>query len=313
MLVPDYDFDFIDKLIDYELEQRSKTGVRDRKATRERDADRVGTGQDPRRRSQSRSRDRSKRHRSEDRVDERRRDDEKRQRQATDRSSKHDRSQREDSSVMVMGLHPNVGDRDVYEFFSKEAGKVRDVYVIRDQRTGKSKGVAYIEFYLHDSILKALACNGRTIKGNPIRVQASGAEKNRAAEAQKAEQIQQQDKPVTLYILGLSGPLTAINEDDLKLLFSPFGDIDYVDIGRCPYTQRNRGFAYLQFSRAADAREAMSCLNGFDLGGFVVQVGYLARSLGAETSSRSSPHDDDDEYVRSSHQRAQVMQSLNNS
>jgi RNA-binding protein 39 len=209
---------------------------------------------------------------------------------------------------MVMGLHPNVGDRDVYEFFSKEAGKVRDVYVIRDQRTGKSKGVAYIEFYLHDSILKALACNGRTINGLPIRVQASGAEKNRAAEAQKAEQVQQQEKPVTLYILGLTGQLAAINEADLKILFAPFGDIDYVDIGKCPYSGRNRGFAYLQFSRAADAREAMACLNGFDLGGYTLQVGYLARSLGYD--SKHSPKDEDGEYLRSNQQRMQVMQSL---
>ena len=37
-------------------------------------------------------------------------------------------------------MHAN--ERDVYNFFSKEkgVGKIRDVRLIRDQRSGKSKG-----------------------------------------------------------------------------------------------------------------------------------------------------------------------------
>jgi len=39
-------------------------------------------------------------------------------------------------------------------------GKVRDVRVIRDPKTFKSKGVAYVEFYTPDSILKSMALSG---------------------------------------------------------------------------------------------------------------------------------------------------------
>ena len=75
-----------------------------------------------------------------------------------------------------MDLNPAAGEKDVYEFFSQAAGKVgfflsvenanatrvldvsffarnypptqvRDVQIIRDQRTQKSKGIAYVEFY----------------------------------------------------------------------------------------------------------------------------------------------------------------------
>jgi RNA-binding protein 39 len=306
----DYDFDVIDQLIDQELYGIRPKLSRDA-SPRSRRSDRQESTHSRQRRSRSRSHNRDKRHRSDssdvDRsrsrgkpgVEERRRPE-------------HERSQREDCSIMVMGLHPQVGDREVYEFFSKEAGKVRDVYVIRDQRTGKSKGVSYVEFYLSDSVLKALACNGRTIKGLPIRVQASGAEKNRAAQAQKAAQVERQERPITLYIMGMNGPLSAMDENDLKQIFGPFGDIDYVNIGRCPYTGRNRGFAHLQFSRAADARDAMACLNNIDIGGYVLQVGYLTRSLESSHTEnrRRPPREDDSEYIRSNEQRTRVMNSL---
>jgi len=39
-------------------------------------------------------------------------------------------------------------EKDIWNFFSKaECGKIRDIRIIRDQRSGKSKGVAYVEFY----------------------------------------------------------------------------------------------------------------------------------------------------------------------
>ena len=222
-------------------------------------------------RSRSRSRTRHEYSRMRENEEDKRKD--------LERSSRHEKSKREDCSIMVMGVHHEAGDRDVYEFFSKEAGKVRDVSVIRDSRTGKSKGVAYVEFYLQESVIKALGCNGRTIKGFAIRVQASGAEKNRAAEAQKFAHVKLQQRPVMLYIMGLSGKLSEITEAELRSLFTPFGEIDLCEIGKCPYTYKNRGFAHVQFSRTVDAREAMACLNDFEIAGEHLQVGYLASSL----------------------------------
>ena len=209
---------------------------------------------------------------------------------------------------MVMGLHPTCGDRDVYEFFSKEAGKVRDLYVVRDPKTGKSRGVAYVEFYLPESIMKALGCNGRMICGyGPIRVQASGAEKNRAAVAQREATTSLQDKPIVLYIMGLNGPLTAMKDSQLKDLFSPFGSIEYATIGRCPYTGKGRGYAKVLFTKAADAREAMTCMNGFEMGGQTLQVGYLSGSLGSAGDQRI-----EDDLLRSNQDRVKLMDSLLN-
>lgn len=293
----EYDFDLVETLL--ELDSGFPDPVDSDSPQHGRDRDAKKSNHVSPSRSRSRS-SRGNRHHS-------RKDGSPRRRgQEQERQSRVDKSQREDCSIMVMGVHPSAGDRDVYEFFSKEAGKVRDVSVIRDSRTGKSKGVAYVEFYLQESVVKALGCNGRTIRGFPIRVQASGAEKNRAAEAQKAVHVQMQERPIMLYLMGLIGRLEAMDESDLRLLFSPFGDIDLCEIGRCPYTGRSRGYAHLQFSRAADAREAMACLNEFSLGGQIIQVGYLASSL----DERDGVDSLEPEYLKTNHQRNHVMQAL---
>merc|ERR1712113_1227621 len=62
-------------------------------------------------------------------------------------------------------------ERDIFEFFTPVAGKVRDVQVIRDARTGRSKGVGYVEMATHEGMAKALGLSGRTMKGSAIRVQ----------------------------------------------------------------------------------------------------------------------------------------------
>ena len=300
----DYDFDIIERLIDIECNPKPVPSDAFGRAIRESDRrlhDRESrrSRSRSRRRSRSRSRNRSShrdansRRSSIDRDSERLADESRRNRLEEDRKKHHDQSRREDCSVMVMGLHPSCGDRDVYEFFTKEAGKVRDLYVVRDTRTGKSKGVAYVEFYLQESIIKALACNGRMVSGHgPIRVQASGAEKNRAANAQKQATVSMQDKPIVLYVMGLSGMLKAINEPELTSLFSPFGQVDNVEIGMCPYTHTGRGFAKVLFRKAAEARDAMAALNGYQLAGQTLQVGYLSGSLG-ESARRVMSTDDD--------------------
>jgi RNA-binding protein 39 len=326
----DYDFDLIERLIDLEenptpvrLDDFGRAvGHRDRSRDRSESRRRSRRSRSrSRRRSYSRSPPGNRKHRrdsyhdrrsSKDRSGERGEDEERRHRQEQERKKHHDRTRREDCSIMVMGLHPTCCDRDVYEFFSKEAGKVRDLYVVRDSRTGKSRGVAYVEFYLQESILKALACNGRMICGyGPIRVQASGAEKNRAAVAQREATTSMREKPVALYIMGLTGPLAAMTDSELKSIFAPFGDIEYATMGRSPYTGKGRGYAKVLFSKASDAREAMTCMNGFELAGQVLHVGYLSGTLGTESHQPQAVEDSAD-FISSNQDRAKLMESLMN-
>ncbi|GFE52806.1 splicing CC1-like family protein [Babesia ovis] len=199
-------------------------------------------------------------------------------------------AQREDLTVLVINLYLGADERKIYEVFSEHAGKVRDVQCVRDARSGRSKGVAYVEFYTQESVIKALAMNGFELNGQRIRVQSSQAEKNRAARAAKL--IQQQtvevaDSPFTIQVTGLTGSLSAITEVEIKQMFSPFGNIIDVEILRDPHSNLPLGQAYIKFKRASEAKEAVNAMNGFDIGGQTIKVAY---ATGANAKGRLATH-----------------------
>lgn len=237
-----------------------------------------------------RSRERSRHSRPQKAVDdpeerERREHEQRRQREI-------EAAQREDLTVLVINIHLSADERDIYEAFSEHAGKVRDVQCVRDARSGRSKGVAYVEFYTQESVIKALAMNGFDLKGQRIRVQSSQAEKNRAARA--ARLIQQQavevaDSPFTIQVTGLTGSLSSISEVEIKQMFSPFGNIIEVEILRDPHSNLPLGQAYLKFKRASEAKEAVTAMNGFDIGGQTIKVAY---ATGANATGRLATHGD---------------------
>ncbi len=64
-------------------------------------------------------------------------------------------------------LNFNATEKDIFNFFARAGiGRLIDIKVIRDPRSGKSKGVAYAEFESQESVLLAVALSGQPIKGN---------------------------------------------------------------------------------------------------------------------------------------------------
>ena len=50
-------------------------------------------------------------------------------------------SEREDCTILVNRLHLRCDEQEIYKFFkTQECGKVRDIKIIKDSRSGKSKG-----------------------------------------------------------------------------------------------------------------------------------------------------------------------------
>jgi RNA-binding protein 39 len=181
-------------------------------------------------------------------------------------------AQRDDCTVLVVRLHIKATEYDVYKFFSTAGvGKVRDVKIIRDTRTGKSKGVAYVEFYTPDSVLKSMTLSGQMINGQAISVQPSQAEKNRAAAATKlakaAEQqlVTPKDSRNKIFISSLKDELESIGNKELRQLFSPFGEIEEIKIVK--------GIGYVEYKNNRDAKEAVSKMDGMRVKGRRVKVG----------------------------------------
>lgn len=104
-------------------------------------------------------------------------------------------AKREDMTILVYCLPLKAKEKEIWNFFIKaNCGKIRDIRIIRDVRSGRSKGVAYVEFYNAESVQKALAMSDMPfeLKGrhfNGLRVQHSQAEKNRAAAVAKYTSI----------------------------------------------------------------------------------------------------------------------------
>lgn len=172
-----------------------------------------------------------------------------------------------------MQLAASVRQRDIEEFFSK-VGKVREVRLIMDNRTRRHKGIAYVEFVEIESVLKAIAFTGTRLCGVPIVVQHSQAEKNRLANAaaMSKSSLRNLSGPMSLYVGSLH---FNVSEEMLRGIFEPFGRVDKIELSRDPETNRSKGYGFIHFREADDAKKALEQLNGFELAGRPMKVNYV--------------------------------------
>jgi len=196
-------------------------------------------------------------------------------------------------TVFCMQLAARIRPRDLEEFFSR-VGKVRDVRMITDPRTRRSKGVAYVEFRDLACVQAALALSGEKLLGIPIVVKPSNAEKNRlaaqaaAANAAQNSLLQNGIGALTGSVVPSHGPMKLyvgslhfnITEEMLRGVFEPFGRIDNITLMRDQDTNRSRGYGFILFAHAEDAKKAMENLNGFELAGRPMKVSHVTERAG---------------------------------
>uniref|UniRef100_A0A6N2M0H7 RRM domain-containing protein n=1 Tax=Salix viminalis TaxID=40686 RepID=A0A6N2M0H7_SALVM len=279
-----------------------------------------------------RSRSRSERHRSEQdekdrersrdrelREKEKEREREPRERDRESRRYKERKEgvepevdpERDQRTVFAYQISLKADERDVYEFFSR-AGKVRDVRLIMDRNSRRSKGVGYIEFYDAMSVPMAIALSGQLLLGQPVMVKPSEAEKN----------LVQSTTAVTSG--GLTGPYSGgarrlyvgnlhfnITEDQLRQVFEPFGTVELVQLphdesGHC------KGFGFVQFARLEDARNALNLNGQVEIAGRPIKVSAVTDQTGAQDGTNVGDFDDDEGggLALNARSRAILMQKL---
>ncbi|XP_006261238.1 probable RNA-binding protein 23 isoform X2 [Alligator mississippiensis] len=279
---------------------RSRSRSRDHRHSRDRDRERRRRSRSRERRSRHRSRSRERRRGgSRSRSRERRREERSRYRSPppSGRRFGHSKSplyrekspvreplgslspeERDARTVFCMQLAARIRPRDLEDFFSA-VGKVRDVRIISDRNSRRSKGIAYVEFCDIQAVPLAIGLTGQRLLGVPIIVQASQAEKNRLAAM--ANNLQKgSGGPMRLYVGALHCNIT---KEMLRGIFEPFGKIDSIVLMRDPDTGQSKGYGFITFAEAECARRALEQLHGFELAGRPMRVGQVTERLDGTT------------------------------
>nr|CAG4638379.1 EOG090X04AR [Cyclestheria hislopi] len=275
---------------------RDRDKDRDRDREREKDRDKRGSRSE-RHRSRSRDRKDRERHKSRSRSRDRRRsrsprDSRRRSRSPKSRDRPRDSrrrsptppkkpalpeltpEERDARTVFCMQLSQRVRARDLEEFFSA-VGKVRDVRLINCNKTRRFKGLCYIEFADPESVPLAIALTGQKLCGVPIVVQPTQAEKNRLASSNMPAMSsfsKGPNGPMRLYVGSLHFNIT---EDMLRSIFEPFGKIEHMQLMIDTETGRSKGYGFITFRNADDAKKAMEQLNGFELAGRPMKINHV--------------------------------------
>lgn len=187
-------------------------------------------------------------------------------RDATPQLTEDERDRR---TVFVQQLAARLRTKELKEFFEK-VGPVNEAQIVKDRISGRSKGVGYVEFKNEDSVTAALQLTGQKLLGIPVIVQLTEAEKNR--QVRNTETSGTHANSIPFHRLYVGNIHFSITEQDLQNVFEPFGELEFVQLQKDD-NGRSRGYGFVQFREADQAREALEKMNGFDLAGRAIRVG----------------------------------------
>ncbi|KXX82528.1 RNA-binding protein rsd1 [Madurella mycetomatis] len=201
----------------------------------------------------------------------RRREDDRRSggRHSTPREPTPTGDERDRRTVFVQQLAARLRTRELKEFFEK-VGPVAEAQIVKDRVSNRSKGVGYVEFKSEESVAAALQLTGQKLLGIPVIVQLTEAEKNR--QVRNADSSGNHPNSIPFHRLYVGNIHFSITEQDLQNVFEPFGELEFVQLQKDD-NGRSRGYGFVQFRDAGQAREALEKMNGFDLAGRPIRVG----------------------------------------
>lgn len=291
--------------------------VRDHEKDRERDRSRRSRSRSERRRSQEREKSQeieTKERDTKDRDRDRRRHKDKKE----DKVEPEADPERDQRTVFAYQIALRATERDVYEFFSR-AGKVRDVRIIMDRISRRSRGIGYVEFYETMSVPMAIALSGQPLLGQPVMVKPSEAEKNLVQSTTAAAGAGGMLGPYSggarrLYVGNLH---VNMSEDDLRKVFESFGSVELVQVPR-DETGHCKGFGFVQFARLEDARNAVNLNGQLEIAGRAIKVSAVTDQTevpDAGQAQNTGDLDDDDGAGLSlnAQSRAALMMKLDRS
>ncbi|KAK9706433.1 hypothetical protein RND81_07G124100 [Saponaria officinalis] len=177
-------------------------------------------------------------------------------------------------TIFVGDLSPDVTDYALQEAFRAHYPSVKGAKVVMDKLTGRAKGYGFVRFSDESEQLRAMTeMNGVMCSGRAMRIGAAASKKTNAS-YQNSQGAQNDSDPTntTIFVGNLDSNVT---DEHLRQTFSQYGELVHVKI------PVGKQCGFVQFTSRSSAEEALSAMNGAQLGGRNVRL-----SWGHNTSNR---------------------------
>ncbi|KAL6975286.1 Polyadenylate-binding protein rbp45 [Sarracenia purpurea var. burkii] len=191
-----------------------------------------------------------------------------------------------DYTIFVGDLAADVSDYLLLETFKAHYPSIKGAKVVTDRVTGRTKGYGFVRFADESEQLRAMTeMNGMVCSSRPMRIGPAATKKPAGSGQQypKATYQSPQANPgeadpnnTTIFVGGLD---EGVSDDLLKQVFSQFGELAHVKI---PAGKR---CGFVQFVDRACAEQALSMLNGTQLGGQNIRLSWGRSPSNKQTQS----------------------------
>ncbi|KAI3768963.1 hypothetical protein L6452_00059 [Arctium lappa] len=178
-----------------------------------------------------------------------------------------------DYTIFVGDLAADVSDYILQETFKAVYPSIKGAKVVTDRTTGRSKGYGFVRFGDESEQVRAMSemngvlCSSRPMRIGPAATKSGAAGGMQKAPYQNAQGSQGESDPnnTTIFVGGLD---PSVSDEALRQVFGQFGELIHVKI---PVGKR---CGFVQFANRACAEQALSILNGTELGGQNIRLSW---------------------------------------
>ncbi|KAI3810039.1 hypothetical protein L1987_19646 [Smallanthus sonchifolius] len=179
-----------------------------------------------------------------------------------------------DYTIFVGDLAADVSDYILQETFKTVYPSVKGAKVVTDRTTGRTKGYGFVRFGDESEQVRAMSeMNGVLCSSRPMRIGPAATKTSAGGGMQKApyqsgaqgSQGESDPNNTTIFVGGLD---PSVSDEALRQVFGQFGELVHVKI---PMGKR---CGFVQFANRQCAEQALSHLNGTDLGGQNIRLSW---------------------------------------
>lgn len=147
------------------------------------------------------------------------------------------------------------------QFFADiQGGEIESITIPTQYQSGKPKGFAFVRFTTVEARNSALEKNGEELDGRALGIRENKGRAVRGTRPQydrRERRTELSDKPQACNTIFVGNLPWATDEEELKSLFDDCGEVVSARIVRQSWTNRSRGFGYVEFAQEASVDTAV--------------------------------------------------------